>query len=391
MTLPVAAQSLNERIVPNNSDDYTLLSSVHDGAGQMEFTGLIGRQALTTNLLYLHAGVIHPGGGIGHHFHHTIEEMYVLLDGEAEFTINGRTSLLEAPVVVPNKMGDSHAIYNPTDEPLRWLNFAVSSIKGQSDAFDLGDDRVGVEKDPVPVYVSSQLNREALSVENHPYEGDGLLYRRALDPTVFTTNWNHVDHVVIPSGTSSEKRQLAGIEEVYYVMDGSGTLTIGNETTSIEADDAFPGFLNETITISNEGAEDLELLVIGISATENKSGNRFEPLAEPKAMVLQMDFEVPEENQAAFEEMYHSIYVPAMIVQEGYLGSTLLRLFPDEVANEIDAEPTPYNYQILISFDTEENRRHWVESSQHQIAWPAAVDLVEEYRWKGYDVMGDDW
>jgi hypothetical protein len=128
------------------------------------------------------------------------------------------------------------------------------------------------------------------------------------------------------------------------------------------------------------------LLVIGVASSLNKEANP----AKPKAMVLQMDFVVPEENSEAFEKMYHSIYVPAMTVQQGYLGSRLLRLFPEEVARSIQAEPTTYNYQIQISFDTEENRRKWVASDQHQIAWPAASRLAKEYKWRGYEVKGED-
>jgi mannose-6-phosphate isomerase-like protein (cupin superfamily) len=80
--------------------------------------------------------------------------MYVLLSGEAEFTINGRTSKIKAPALVPCKMGDSHGIYNSSNEPVRWLNFAVSKVKGQADNFDLADTRVGAKIDPVPVFVS---------------------------------------------------------------------------------------------------------------------------------------------------------------------------------------------------------------------------------------------
>ena len=89
--------------------------------------------------------------------------------------------------------------------------------------------------------------------------------------------------------------------------------------------------------------------------------------------------------------MYTSIYVPAMTVQPGYLESKLLRLYPDSIARQIQAEPTTYNYQIQISFATEEARRKWVASAQHQIAWPAAVALAKEFKWRGYDVMGDDY
>ena len=108
----VNAQSIKERVVHNDPAKYRELSAVHAGAGKMGFTQLIGRSELSTNFLYLHAGIIEPKSGIGHHFHHNIEEMYVLLNGEAEFTVNGRTSKIKAPAIVPCKMGDSHAIYN---------------------------------------------------------------------------------------------------------------------------------------------------------------------------------------------------------------------------------------------------------------------------------------
>jgi mannose-6-phosphate isomerase-like protein (cupin superfamily)/heme-degrading monooxygenase HmoA len=378
------AQQSRERVVHNDPAKYRTLSSVHAGAGQMGFTELVGRNELSTNFLYLHAGVINSKGGIGHHFHHSIEEMYVILNGEAEFTINGRTSKLKAPVLVPCKMGDSHAIYNSTGEPIRWLNFAVSQTKAKSDAFDLGDNRVGAAIDRIPVFVSSQLKKEGLKDKDHPYSGNGALYRRALGPEVFGTNWDHVDHLVIPAGKSVGPRQLDGVEEVYYVMKGSANLTIGSTSKTVGADDVFTGLMGESLTLSNSGTEDVELLVIGISVSQNGTLNK------PKAMVLQMDFVVTKENGEAFEKMYHSIYVPAMTVQRGYLGSKLLRLFPADIAKTIEAEPTTYNYQIQISFDTEENRKRWVASDQHQIAWPAATKLAKEYKWRGYDVMGDD-
>lgn len=171
---------------------------------------------------------------------------------------------------------------------------------------------------------------------------------------------------------------------MYYVVKGSGSLTLNGSKTAVKADDTFYGKLGETLSLSNDGNDDLEVLVIGVAAkTRIASG-------EPKAMVLQMDFVVPKENAEAFEKMYHSIYVPAMVVQDGYLGSKCLRLFPEDLTREIEGELTTYNYQIQISFDTEENRRKWVASPQHQIAWPAASSLAKEYKWRGYYVTGDD-
>ena len=159
---------------------------------------------------------------------------------------------------------------------------------------------------------------------------------------------------------------------------------INNRTTAFAVAEVIP--LIDAILVA-----DLELLVIGIAASkQQKSPDNLKPLAKPKAILLQMDFVVPKENGEAFEKMYHSIYVPAMAVQKGYVGSKLLRLFPENISKEIQAEPTTYNYAIQISFATEEDRRKWVASPQHQIAWPAAAGLVKEYKWRGYDVMGDD-
>jgi mannose-6-phosphate isomerase-like protein (cupin superfamily)/heme-degrading monooxygenase HmoA len=287
-------------------------------------------------------------------------------------------------------MGDAHAIYNSSAEPVRWMNFAVSKTKGSADNFDLADSRTGAVLDPVPVFVSSRLEQSKLKPLKPVATGNQILYRRVLGPDIFRSDWHHVDHLVIPADSTTGPRQLEGIEEVFYVVKGSGVLSINNEKVNIKADDAFYGKLGEKITIASEGKEGLELLVIGVAASKEKTLNISKGPLKPKAIALQMDFVVPKENADAFEKMYHSVYVPAMTVQQGYLSSKLLRLFSEETAKSIQAEPTNYNYQIQISFDTEENRRKWVASDQHKIAWPSASGLAKEYKWRGYDVMGDD-
>ena len=220
--------------------------------------------------------------------------------------------------------------------------------------------------------------------------GNSISYRRVFGPDIFSTDWDHVDHLVISADSTTGPRQLEGMEEVYYVIKGAGTVSINNEKISVKANDAFYGKLGEKIALSCDNKEGLEVLVIGITPSKDKGLNISKPLLKPKAVALQMDFIVPKENAAAFEKMYYSIYVPAMTVQQGYLSSKLLRLFSEDIAKSIQAEPTTYNYQIQISFDTEENRRKWVASEQHKIAWPSASGLAKEFKWRGYDVMGDD-
>ncbi len=384
-------QPLKDRVVHNDPASYRSLNAVHAGAGKMGFTQMIGRTELSTNFLYLHSGVIEPKSGIGHHFHHTIEEMYVILDGEAQFTINGRTSVVKAPAVIPCKLGDAHAIYNHTSKPLKWLNYAVSEVKGRSDNFDLGDTRASATLDAIPTFVTGKLEKKPAPRGPYGPKPRSNFSSQILGPDIFSTDWNHVDFLVIPKDSAVQSRKLEGFEEVYYVVKGSGEISLGSEKVNFKADDAFYGKLGENLAITNSGSTDLEILVIGVATSKKNVLAIEKPLVNPKSMVLQMDFVVPAENREAFEKMYYSIYVPAMTVQPGYLESKLLRLFPENIAKSIEAEPTEFNYQVQISFDTEENRRKWVASAEHQIAWPAASKLAKSFKWRGYEVMGDDF
>jgi heme-degrading monooxygenase HmoA len=107
-------------------------------------------------------------------------------------------------------------------------------------------------------------------------------------------------------------------------------------------------------------------------------------------MLLQIYFNVAEEQARDFERMYQEIYVPALNRQQGYISSKLLRLFPPAVAQEIEAAPTEFNYQIELVFDTEANRRRWAASADHAAAWPAAAGLAKGVAWRGFDVAGSD-
>ena len=104
--------------------------------------------------------VVPPGAqSCPYHLHHAQEEMFVILNGEADFTVNGRTARLKGPVAVICRMGDSHAILNTGSEPVQWMNFQAGATAGVSDAFDLGDDRVGATLDRVPTFHHAQIDR----------------------------------------------------------------------------------------------------------------------------------------------------------------------------------------------------------------------------------------
>jgi len=262
-----AAEPLAARIRHTDPAQYRHAKSVHGGApGGLSYMGLLDRLDLNTNLIFVHRGVIPPKGGIGHHFHNQMEEMFVIFDNEAEFTINGRASRMQGPAGAPCRMGSSHAIYNPTDKPTEWMNIAVGTVKGQYDAFDLGDDRVGAAKDATPVFVSMRLDRKQLRPVEGMLGGKGTAqYRRVLPHTVFYTNWAFIDHVVLANGASLGRHRHEGVEEVFYVMNGEGQVHVEKESAPVRKGDAVPVFLNEAHSFTSAAGGELELMIVGVS------------------------------------------------------------------------------------------------------------------------------
>jgi mannose-6-phosphate isomerase-like protein (cupin superfamily) len=274
-----AAQGeLSRRIAHTDPAAFRPSPAVHGGAGTMAFTALLNRGAVTPEFNFLHRGEIPPGAGIGHHFHNTVEEMFVILDGEAQFTIDGHTSLVKGPAGVICRTGHSHAIYNSGTKPVQWVNLNVSLNAGVYDNFDLGDTRVGAPLDAIPTFMVGRFDRDLL-LRQGGRGGRGaapansaapttVITRRALGPAVFSTTWAYIDQVLVPQGMSTADMKHDAVGEAYYVLAGSGTVTVKGATSEVapvKTGDAIPIRIGESSLFTNTGSEPLELFVMGVA------------------------------------------------------------------------------------------------------------------------------
>jgi heme-degrading monooxygenase HmoA len=73
---------------------------------------------------------------------------------------------------------------------------------------------------------------------------------------------------------------------------------------------------------------------------------------------------------------FREIFVPAIRIQPGFLDARLLKTVAEKS-----------RYVVQLSFQTEEQRKAWVDSEEHQYAFPRIAELCNSRSAVRYDVL----
>ena len=262
----------------NDTSRYFEAKNCHSGAGTIKLMSLW--EKFETPWMFIHRGILPPKTGIGHHFHDRCEEMYVIFNGSSYFTHNGNTAEFNAGAMAPCFAGDSHGIYNPTDQVIQFMNLGVGDENRKYDNRDLNeslDNALPSSPDKVPcdAIAKAQIryfDRNLLTeIEGKVHQGKGkLLFRRIWSHESFKTNWGFIDHILLPPDSSIGYHRHKTIEECYIIVAGKGKMTVDDETIEVFEGDAVPNKLGGCHGIYNHSSDYLEVLNMAVSLEKGK-------------------------------------------------------------------------------------------------------------------------
>jgi mannose-6-phosphate isomerase-like protein (cupin superfamily) len=103
------------------------------------------------------------------------------------------------------------------------------------------------------------VNREHAKVINTPH---GSEIRPLIDRTTSRIERCSLAEEVLPAGAAVGRHHHLETEEVYYILEGRGRMTVGSEVRDVAAGDAVFIPLKHAHTLENTGEEPMRLLLV---------------------------------------------------------------------------------------------------------------------------------
>ena len=276
------------------------------GGPDKEWPGvaLAGDQQFQTPWCFIHTGLMAPGAGIGEHIHGNCEEIFFCLPDEddatengeacqAQFIHNGKKAEVHGAACVPVRCGESHGIYNHSSKPFRFYNVNCCQPGQRYDCTNLELEQYNTpgarypcdypaERMPIGAFDRSLLRDTAeLSAQSQaggrppirPGGGQGVVYARELwGERDFRSCFRYLRHYALGPGATMGPYRRNQIEECFFVLRGTGVITVGNDRLPVRKGDVVFAGLGEARQLAGprEGAkakerEELVLWNLGVA------------------------------------------------------------------------------------------------------------------------------
>lgn len=90
----------------------------------------------------------------------------------------------------------------------------------------------------------------------------GSEIRPLMDRTVSDIQQCSLAEEILPPGKTVPRHFHEVLEEIYYILSGSGVMTVGDETQAVGSGDAIFIPKNQVHSLTNTGDEDMKLLLV---------------------------------------------------------------------------------------------------------------------------------
>jgi len=103
----------------------------HGGGGSLWCREVFGDYDKTgAGIKFVHDDVIEPGASIGEHGHEGDEEIYYILEGTGEMTVDGEPVTVQAGDFCLTRSGHRHSLRNTGTRPMRLLVVCANTPAG---------------------------------------------------------------------------------------------------------------------------------------------------------------------------------------------------------------------------------------------------------------------
>ena len=103
------------------------------------------------------------------------------------------------------------------------------------------------------------INRQRAAIINTPH---GSEIRPLIDRTTSSIERCSLAEEVLPVGAAVGRHHHIETEEVYYILEGTGRMTVGSEVREVKGGDAIFIPRRETHTLENIGQKPMTILLI---------------------------------------------------------------------------------------------------------------------------------